>query len=432
MANKKVDRDFNKTRMKKLYRIFKQTFEYYIVLPLIVYFIGFIYSQGTLLLPMETINMFNIPILPYSSKYMIFHGITIIGMYSFVICIYLFFKNSINNEQNKKKPSTIWKKARWIVVYLNILFMFLFYLILLEFKSEYFYMIVLSIYYVFKVLTIISYVEVFNDIRDARKEKSENMNSENEIREVSNAEILKYITLALVIFLNIFVSGSNALIEKYFLYTNGDGSFQVADISDNDGKVFTVYPIDISEKYFIGLSLEDLKVVVKPTEDKNKILFRVDKKNIKVIKYNKDEKEQILKYLKNEESLYNDYIKAIESVNGIYQYSYYTQTVDAKKLISIISDSLYKEKFNLISSEYLNDLLKNSIKENEEKKLKLIGYEVSLPQYDKIHHTYTIYSREIWNSNTIWYKYVLVKQGDKFYVDSYEKVGNISFKRIGE
>ncbi|WP_047150907.1 hypothetical protein [Aneurinibacillus tyrosinisolvens] len=404
---------------------------YHLFIPMFVYFIGFVFVQG-MIMPFTqniSLNLFDIifQFMPVSFNFYILNGI----VYTAVCCIaillgFIFWPiaRRLNMsflvayyKSKRKKGRGTKRSVKGIVLFLIEVFLtllsFLFYFVYLLYIGyikkpifgEYFILILIGynslLFLAYRILYELAKVKIRIGVKENEKKE-----------EIRIGNYFYILLAALTIAGHAFMQGFIVHMDKIALAEEEKGSYKLASIYTDKETPSTYLKIDISKDFFVGYDTKLERIVLTPMSQIKRIDIVGVKKTHPLVKYDKKIHDATLEKEK---------IKALATVERYYGYRLDKKKGHSEEWLELLSHQYYSKQLNMISPELLKKVWTSKNEINGVNINDLIGFEMSIPKEikdNKENLAYNIYVIQYEKKKTSGIKYFLIKENDKWKIDS--------------
>lgn len=414
---------------KGLKKVLDSISGYQFFVPLIVYFIGFLFVQGMTLPFTRNIALWDFiyEMVPVSLSFYVASGIVYIlkGSISILLGCLIWFliqksidkpidkwwRISSSKETNKEAIGLILKlvQKRISSFFLAILFgspflLFSGYILLgigIEkkwFNDQFTWILILynSLLFIFYR---ISYEIIKRFVQtDLKRKEGKTVTS-----------VYGYYYTVFVVFtvaIHIAAQGFLTHYNKISLAHKEQGVYKLASVYTDKAEPSTYFKIDISKDFFIGYSKDLDSISVIPMGQVKKIDMVDGKNRHELMKYDEDIHKGTLE---------SEKLEVLQVIENYYKYRLDQKNLHAKEWIELLSNKYYAEELNLVSPEILNKKWKE-IKEFRNLNISdFIGFEMSIPQISK--DGYDVYVAEYNKKQNFGIKYKLIREDKKWKIN---------------
>ncbi|AWX54906.1 hypothetical protein AB432_007615 [Brevibacillus brevis] len=379
----------------------KTVHSYYLLIPLLVYFVGFIYTQGTLSPYTGNLNIWNNNEFLSLSLELYFingaHFLTRFGIGAFLASILI---ESLSDLLQHLSNSKIFKSLQRKYILSKNIYTTIIKLILIF--SPFFCLLLFPIIGYVWYGTILNMIIVFTYFSAYKVYKIQITKDIVHLNSLPNVKLYHYFFIAfmsLSFIFHVYLQGSFSQateIDKAF--NKGEVSHKLSTVYYEKNNISSYLKIDITKEYFVGFNYSTKKIEVIPISKINKIESW------------DGSKEHTYRKMISGKTILDDTQKKINS--QIDKFYNARLKANASELISMITKDFYQKEFRLISPEILrkkwtmtNELHGQPLKD-------FLGVEMSVPTYSEESKTSYIAVVEYWKEATLFYKITLKLEDD--------------------
>ncbi|MFL0269253.1 hypothetical protein [Candidatus Clostridium radicumherbarum] len=393
-----------------LNKLFNTVLKYSIIFPIVIYFIGFIFTTGFLgafvpnSSPFETLTTAYCGFLPFS-KYLyisngIIYSITLILCTFISMILYYSLYNFYIEDKFPFVKRVITSDTFLIIGELIPIIICCSLVAFMQYKWFTFYHEILyNAMLIFSQIIIYKVINLRLELLEKTKTNDQLVKARSDKYNLLLHKFYIFILIFFTIIISTYIWGVQTLDKKLSLYESGARSFTFAKVTTINNLSKTYYYLDTTSDSFIGFTATPYSLVVIPKSQISKL---------DIFQLNKEQTYEKYSFTKQESK--DDINEELETTVKEYYESRFINK-DYKKFASLLSKSYLQEKYHLSIDTLIKSLEKNS-KYSDRDISEYINYESSIPV--KFNDSYQINVIEYWVNDRSYSTFFLKKENDSW------------------